>query len=43
MYAKYALMLAKHLNWNKDYGVTVSDLKLVWHDSFNHPTAFMKN
>ena len=43
MYAKYALMLAKHLNWNKDYGVTVSDLKLTWHDSFNPQTVFTKS
>lgn len=43
MYAKYALMLAKHLNWNKDYGVTVSDMKLTWHDSFNPQIVFTKS
>jgi hypothetical protein len=43
MYIKYALILAKHLNWNKDYGVTVNDLKLVWHDSFNPAATFARN
>jgi hypothetical protein len=43
MYAKYALMLAKHLNWNKDFGPVVNDLHLTWHDSFNSGITFMKN
>lgn len=43
MYTKYALTLAKHLNWNKDYGVVVNDLKLTWHDSFNPAATFTKS
>ena len=43
MYTKYALMLAKHLNWSKDYGVMVSDLELTWRDSFNSGQSYMKN
>lgn len=43
MYTKYALTLAKHLNWNKDYGVVVNDLKLTWHDSFNPGAVFTKS
>ena len=43
MYAKYALTLAKHLNWNKEFGPVVNDLHLTWHDSFNSGISFMKN
>ena len=43
MYVRYALMMSKHLNWNKEYGLTVDDLKIVWYDSFNQQFKFMKN
>lgn len=43
MYAKYALILGKHLNWNKDYGPIVHDLNLTWRDSFNPGVAFTKS
>lgn len=42
MYIRYALILSKHLNWNKDYGQVVDDLKIVWYDSFNPGLKFMK-
>lgn len=43
MYLRYALLMSKHLNWNKEFGVTVDDLKIVWYDSFNPNLKFMKN
>lgn len=43
MYLRFALMMGKHLNWNKEFGLTVDDLKIVWYDSFNPQLKFMKN
>jgi hypothetical protein len=43
MYLRFAMLLSKHLNWNKQYGLTVDDVKIVWHDSFNQELKFMKN
>lgn len=43
MYVRFALIMSKRLNWNKDYGPIVDDLKLVWYDSFNPQLKFMKN
>ena len=43
MYLRYAILMSKHLNWNKDYGLTVDDLKITWYDSFNPQHKFMKN
>lgn len=43
MYLRFALLMSKHLNWNKDYGPIVDDLKIVWYDSFNPQLKFMKN
>lgn len=42
MYVRYARLIAKHFNWNPDYGQTVQDFNLVWHDSFNPQITFMK-
>ena len=35
--------MSKRLNWNKDYGPMVDDLKIVWYDSFNPQLKFMRN
>jgi len=43
MYVRFALLMSKHLNWSKEYGVMVDDLKIVWYDSFNPQVKFMKN
>ena len=43
MYVKFAQLLAKHFNWNPDYGVTVQDLNITWFDSFNQQMLFTKN
>ena len=43
MYLRFALLMSKHLNWNKEYGLTVDDIKIVWYDSFNQQFKFMKN
>jgi len=43
MYVKYALLMSKHLNWSKEYGLVVDDLKICWYDSFNPQVKFMKN
>ena len=42
MYVKFALLIAKHFNWNTEYGNTVQGLKLVWSDSFNPSVTFTK-
>ena len=42
MYIKYARLISKHFNWNSDYGPTVQDFNIVWHDSFNPQITFMK-
>ena len=43
MYTRFALLIAKHFNWNPDYGQTVQDLSITWMDSFNPDMHFMKN
>lgn len=43
MYVRFALIMSKRLNWNKDYGQVVDDVKIVWYDSFNPQLKFMKN
>ncbi len=43
MYLRFALLMSKHLNWNREYGITVDDLQIVWYDSFNPQLKFMKN
>jgi hypothetical protein len=43
MYVRFALIMSKRLNWNKDYGQVVDDVKIVWYDSFNQQLKFMKN
>lgn len=43
MYLRFALIMSKRLNWNKDYGQVVDDMKIVWYDSFNPQLKFMKN
>ena len=43
MYLKFALLMSKHLNWSRDYGVMVDDVKIVWYDSFNNGVKFLKN
>lgn len=42
MYLKYARLISKHFNWNSEYGPTVQDFNVVWHDSFSKQTTFMK-
>lgn len=43
MYLRFTLLMRKHLNWSKEYGLCVDDLKIVWSDSFNPQLKFMKN
>jgi hypothetical protein len=43
MYLRFAIIMSKRLNWNKDFGTIVDDLKIVWYDSFNPQLKFMKN
>ena len=43
MYTKFALLIAKHFNWNPDFGPIVQDLNITWMDSFNPDMHFMKN
>ena len=43
MYMRFALLMSKHLNWNRDYGAVVDDVKIVWYDSFNGGIKFLKN
>ncbi len=43
MYVKYAKLMAKHLNWNRDYGAVVEDLNLSWFDSFNPGVKYSKS
>lgn len=42
MYVRYARLIAKHFNWNADYGATVQECNIVWSDSFNPELKFMK-
>jgi len=43
MYVRFALLMSKHLNWQKEFGTVVDDVKIVWYDSFNPNVKFMKN
>jgi hypothetical protein len=43
MYVRFALIMGKRLDWNKDFGQMVDDVKIVWYDSFNPQLKFMKN
>lgn len=43
MYVRLALLMSKHLNWSKEYGQVVDDMKIVWYDSFNQQMKFLKN
>ena len=43
MYLRYAKLIAKHFNWNSEYGNTVQDCNIVWYDSFNPQLKFMKS
>lgn len=42
MYVRYARLISKHFNWNPEYGPTVQDFNVVWHDSFKPQITFMK-
>lgn len=42
MYVRYSRLIAKHFNWNPEYGNTVENFNLTWSDSFNSQIKFTK-
>ncbi len=42
MYVRYARLIAKHFNWNPEYGNVVENFNITWSDSFTPQTKFSK-
>ncbi len=42
MYVRYARLIAKHFNWDSQYGSIVENFNITWCDSFNPQLKFSK-